>query len=73
MYFLKDKTWEEVRSGIFRKVYSLDKFEGVLPTIGIRMAPCLGNCVEIVKTPVAVSSIVTNSMSTQTSRIIAYE
>ena len=33
MYFLKDKTWEEVHKGIFRKVYSLDKLEldGVLP------------------------------------------
>eukprot|EP00966_Prymnesium_polylepis_P316216 7306519-Prymnesium_polylepis.1 len=61
MYFLKDKTWEEVRSGIFRKVYSLDKLklDGVLPMIGLRMACCLGNRVEIVSTPQAVSQLIT--------------
>ena len=50
MYFLKDKTWEEVRGGIFRKVYSLDKLklDGVLPMIGLRMDCCLGNSAEVV-------------------------
>ena len=71
MYFLKDKTWEEVRYGIFRKVYSLDKLEldGVLPMIGLRMSCWLGNRVEIVSTPVVVSLL----DNTLTGNIIYYE
>ena len=69
MYFLKDKTWEEVHKGIFRKVYSLDKLDGVLPMIGLRMDCCLGNRVEIVSTPVVVSSL----DNTLTGNIIYYE
>ena len=71
MYFLKDKTWQEVRKGIFRKVYSLDKLEldGVLPMIGLRMDWCLGNRAEIVSTPVVVSLL----DNTLTGNIIYYE
>ena len=71
MYFLKDKTWEEVHKGIFRKVYPLDKLElgGVLPMIGLRMDCCLGNRAEVVPTPVALSLL----DSTPTGTIIYYE
>ena len=71
MYFLKDKTWEEVHKGIFRKVYSLDKLEldGVLPMIGLRMDSCLGNRAEVVPTPVALSLL----DNTLTGNIIYYE
>ena len=74
MYFLKDKTWEEVGSGIYRKVYSLDKLEldGVLPMIGLRMDCCRGNRAEVVSTPVVVS-LLDSSLSTQTGSIIYYE
>ena len=69
MYFLMDKTWEEVHKGIFRKVYSLDKLNGVLPMIGLRMDCCLGNRAEVVPTPVALSFL----DSTLTGTIIHYE
>ncbi len=71
MYFLKDKEWEEVRLGIFRKGYSLDKLEldGVLPTIGLRMDSCLGNRAEVVSTPVVMSLL----DDTLTGNIIYYE
>ena len=59
LYFLKDKSWEEVRSGIFEKVTALDKLklDGVLPMIGLRMDCALGNRVEIVATPQAVGAV----------------
>lgn len=69
MYFLKDKTWEEVHKGIFRKVYFLDKLNGVLPVIGLRMDCCGGNRAEVVPTPVALSFL----DSTLTGTIIYYE
>ena len=71
LYFLKDKSWEEVRSGIFEKVDALDKLklDGVLPMIGLRMDCCLGNRAEVVPTPVDLSSL----DNTLTGNIIYYE
>jgi hypothetical protein len=74
MYFLKDKTWEEVRCGIFRTVYSMEKLDldGVLPMIGLRMACCLGNSAEVVSTPVVVS-LLDNTLLTNTGGVTYYE
>ena len=41
MYFLKDKTWEEVHSGIFRKVYDLKDLKLGLQATSHLPASCL--------------------------------
>eukprot|EP00966_Prymnesium_polylepis_P324526 7380564-Prymnesium_polylepis.1 len=49
-----------VRGGIFCKAYDLNglKLEGALPMLGLRMDCSLGNAVDIVSTPHAVSQLI---------------